>query len=143
MRFWNPPINPDNPPIRRRTAQRKHEGEHRFPLTPIFSDATEEQPPSESTIGPEARVDDLTPEDRGPGSQDRADRVLAQGPTEPVVMTYSPAIVSSPPTDQEIRDLFGTQQIGFVGLIIRSAVVWMVVKGSADAWWYEQLTKAT
>jgi len=74
-----------------------------------------------------------------------------QGATDtPVVagdmiqLQISTANVSDPPTDAELTTAFGTPRNGYMALVDDAdagTVVWKVWR-AADAWWYEELTKA-
>ncbi len=143
MRFWNRLTDPTIPGARSRSVSRANSPTN-FGLRPMFSVPSEEVPPVTETMARESKLDELTPIDTGPGSQFREDLIKPEVGI-PVVLTYSTDNVSGTPTDAEFTAAFGTQEPGFIAMVIDAAAagqVYIVVKSLSNLWWYEALTKA-
>ncbi len=97
-------------------------------------------------MGTETRTDDIYPSDERAGSN-ATEPLVKDDAIQPVpfhVINYN---VGNPPTDAQIRAALGTSNLLGNAFIIRdgggAGVLWLIVKGGSDTYWYEALTKAT
>lgn len=150
MRFWNRATSPDSVASpRSRSTVRGVPPANLWGQRPLFSRPDEENDPHIGILTPELRLDHLVPIDESDGSQARSDLLESQVvdiSSTPIVLGFSTDNVAIPPTDAQITTAFGSQSVGFVGILIDNGgigTVFLVVKSELDSWWYEQFTKAT
>lgn len=145
MRYWNRIRDPDTPVTRSRSVIQSpsNSAPSQFGQRPMFSvPGPDQTPPDEGRLNQEARLDDVKPTDESPGSEARTELTLDEARMGTVLIHVN-VNVASPPTDAQIRTVFGPRSVGFVGLIWDgSGAAWLCVRGRTDFWWYEGLTKA-
>lgn len=127
-----------------RPATRSVPPDSQFGQRPLFSRADESPGPATAAVPPEARLDDVVPIDRGPGSQFHADG-LGPGPLAPTFLIDSRDNVGSPPTEAEIETAFGARSTGFTGIIVDgggAGKMWLCIKFH-QYWHFVGATRAT
>ena len=118
-----------------------------FDQRPMFSEPGPSQPPPETgRLSPEIQPNIVRPSDRRMGSNETEDLVKP----DPIQMVHFHVIdynVSFPPTDAQIRAAAGSSTLLGDAFVIRdgsgAAILWLIMKGGADTYHYELLTKAT
>lgn len=145
-RHWAPLRDPDQPPTRSRSINRRGSVGNQWGQRPMFSEPGEDQlPPEQGTMPPETQPDDVHPTDERVGSNATTDLTKAD-PIQPVSFHMINYNVSSPPTDAEIRAAIGSATMEADTFLIRdgtgAGVVYLVVRSGGDTWWYQKLTKA-
>ncbi len=146
-RHWAPLKDPNNPETRSRSINTVGTTSDQWGQRPLFSEPGNDQPPPEQgSLGTEGRPDDIYPSDRRAGSNATEDLVKADA-IQPVPFHVINHAVSNPPTDAQIRAALGTSNLLGNAFIIRdgagAGVLWLIVRGGSDTYWYEGLTKAT
>ncbi|KKN09302.1 hypothetical protein LCGC14_1047930 [marine sediment metagenome] len=149
-RHWAPLRDPNKPETRSRSISRVGTSADQWGQRPMFSEPGEDQlPPDQGNMGYEGRPDDIHPSDGRKSADGVADFRVDEAGSSVTVLPVSTDNVLAPPTDAQITAAFGADKPdGFVGIINdngSSVQVWLCVrtKAAVDAWWYEQLTKAT
>lgn len=148
MRYWDRVQNPDVQQTRSRSTIYPEIGSApaQWGQRPLFSEPGPDQPsPEEGRLATEVQLDRITPVDESEGSKFRKALVVDRTPI-PVMFTISTDNVTSTPTDAELTAAFGPRPKGFAALINDNGgagVIMLVIKGGADTWWFEILTKAT
>ncbi|KKM83706.1 hypothetical protein LCGC14_1306600 [marine sediment metagenome] len=144
-RYWAPLRDPNKPEARSHSISRVGTVGDQWGQRPLFSEPGEDQlPPDQGNIGYEGRLDDIHPSD-GRKSADGVADFRVDEAFIPIQFTESIDNVAFPPTDAELTAAFGAQSVGSA-FVVRdgggAGLVYLVIKGGNDTWWYELLTKA-
>ncbi len=114
----------------------------------MFSEPGPDQPPpDQGAMLTAVRLDEVHPTDRREGADSVTEFAPAVLPPGIPFHIINAGTLSVPPTDAQIRVALGSQAGVADAFIVRdgggAGQLWFVVRGGADTWWYERLTKAT
>lgn len=147
-RYWAPVKDPNRPEPRLRSTITHSDVGMNWGQRPMFSEPGPDQPPpDQGAMLTAVRLDEVHPTDRREGADSVTEFAPAVIPPGIPFHLISAGTLSVPPTDAELNIAIGSDaQLGNA-FIVRDGfganLLWLVVKGGANTWWYERLTKAT